>query len=846
MSFSNYKIYICTFILSLIPYAFPASRMYTQGTKYENPEFINLFRIPNDFISSLYSPGSEKYQIKLAFDDNLGTYWMSPCEGTKVKDPTTKITYNPLKVNITITFKKKVFIKSMIYEAFSSSQYLGVGYPEELGIYYSLQTGENAKFTLAGTVKTTKTDKKVVFTFAKIIECYQINLEWKKISPISVASYVNRATAREIIFLFPETQYLNSTLIDIYDKNDYKQLTLSQSFKNYQNQNLLNNDLIKYGYNDYMKEYIKRFFAILKGELKYDPKREFTTDINTKANIIDQWGDLNSYSKNVLKMSLGGVTNRQSMGIYGRANEKITIYVKSAKSTDPLPKIQFTQYIGSNKDWLGKINNLKLGKQTIIVDNFKLEDDLKIPTFPGGPAYLLNPYDQYNQDQIYIYVEGGTLFPIIKLGGDETEYMQKLVECINLNKENNKTYFDITELSGKRAMITLRATAAYNIYSNNNNISPLEKLAKWDNFLLKIYKFDGLQFNPTQPYYDLRNNFLKINYRFCQPYATAYASYEHIGFHLDEWVELALNFNIKQIGWGYAHETGHLLDIPERILSETSNNMISKYYDAALCGNNTWGVNDLQKNKIKYLTPDNINDKLRGCSESNTANCKGFTKNTGWNYLMWWDLESIHHGYWGELNNMYRYNTTSGLTKEEKMVYFSSLIFRMDLGYYFSRWGLSLDSDYIFDERNVTDSYKLLINNAISSGLITNSHKTKFWYIDNEQYKFKDISPGCYNSNFVFQIDKIVKQGTNKYTITLPNTGCISHLGFEIYETNTLIAFTYEYTYIDETEYNAGYTPKYKIVAYDRLLNKSKESAYKSYSNSVSLKMLNLNHILDE
>jgi hypothetical protein len=40
-------------------------------------------------------------------------------------------------------------------------------------------------------------------------------------------------------------------------------------------------------------------------------------------------------------------TNRQSMGIYGRSNEKINFYVKASKSTDPLPKIRFAQYIGS-------------------------------------------------------------------------------------------------------------------------------------------------------------------------------------------------------------------------------------------------------------------------------------------------------------------------------------------------------------------------------------------------------------------------------------------------------------------------------------------------------------------
>jgi len=844
MNFSNYKIYIFALILSLIPYAFSASRMYTQGTKYENSEFIDLFRIPDDYISSLFSPGSKTNHIRLAFDPFLETYWTSPAEGTKVKDPTTGVTYNSLKVNITVTFKKKVFIKNMIYQAYSTSGNLGIGYPEELNVYYSLQTGANSKFTLADNIKTTKTDKKVVFTFTKIIECYQINLEWKKISSSSVSSFANKATANNIIFLFPETQYLNSSLINIYDKNDYRQLTISQSFKNYQNQNLLNNDLIKYGYNDNMNEYIKRFISILKGELKYDPKREFTTELHTKTNKIEQLGDLSSYSKDVLKMYWGS-TNRQSTGIYGRANEKITIYVKSTNSIDPLPKIQFTQFIGAYGKWLGKIQNLKLGKQTIIVDNFKLEDNLKIPTFPGGPAYLINPYNPAEQNQIYVYVEGGTLFPIIKLGGDETEYKQKLVECINLNKKDNKTYFDITELYSNRAMITVRASAAYKIYSNSNNITPLKNLDEWDNFLIKLYKFDGIQFNPSEPYFDIRNYYLKIHYRFSQPLAIAYTELENIGFHYEEWVEQALNFNIKQIGWGFAHETGHAMDIRERILSETSNNMISKYYDAYLCGNNTWGVNDLQKNKIKYLTPDNIDDRLRGCTDSNIENCKGFTKNTGWNYLMWWDLESMHHGFWGKLDNMYRYNMTDGISKEEKMVYFSSLILGVDLGYYFTRWGLSLDSDNIFNENKVTVAYKLLINKAISRGLITDTRKTKFWYIDNEQYNSKNISPGCYNSNSVFQIEKVVQQGTNKYAITLPNTGCKSHLGFEIYETNTLIAFTYEYTYIDETVYKTGYTPKYKIVAYDRLLNNSKESAYKSFTNSVALKILNLNHILD-
>ena len=69
------------------------------------------------------------------------------------------------------------------------------------------------------------------------------------------------------------------------------------------------------------------------------------------------------------------------------------------------------------------------------------------------------------------------------------------------------------------------------------------------------------------------------------------------------------------------------------VASETSNNMISKYYDIVLCGNNTVGINDHQKNKIKYITPDNIFNRSRGYSDSNKTNCQDYFKNIKCNFL---------------------------------------------------------------------------------------------------------------------------------------------------------------------------------------------------------------------
>ena len=72
---------------------------------------------------------------------------------------------------------------------------------------------------------------------------------------------------------------------------------------------------------------------------------------------------------------------------------------------------------------------------------------------------------------------------------------------------------------------------------------------------------------------------------------------------------------------------------------------------------------------------------------------------------------------------------------------------------------------------------------------------------------------------------------TNQYIISLPSVKCPGFLGFEIYESNKLIGFTYERTYTDETVYESGYIPNYKIIGYDRKLETSNPSSYKSHKS---------------
>ena len=791
-------------------------------SKYNKNEYIKFFQIPNSLKSLSKNEEENSSNIFIRFISFLNASLFSSSNN-----------------KFDFSFKKRINFNRIVIKSNSNDANRNI----DIKILYKKQS-ENEFISKDGfTIKSN--NENIIFFMNENIECDELKLEINEL-------YNSEKIKEEDIFLLSqETEYLNENIINAFDKKDYRMLTLSDEFNNKELIKNLEMDSEKYELSDYAKNYIKRIKLVYNGEISYDPRREFTTNPKADVNIIHQRGDIDKYARQILKMTFAG-TNRQSTGIYGRSNETITVYVKKGNEKDPLPSIRFTQYIGRWSNWLGKINTLKEGEQTLVFDNFEITDEYTINVFPGGPIYLINPYTPKEQSQnLTVYIEGGELFPRFILNGDENEYKNSLLECIKLNQKDDTKYYDITELVSIRTIITVKASEAYKWYFNEKK-SPQNNLQGWDQYILKLFIYDGIQFGKNQQFYNESNEYVNLHIRFSQPYGGGYAYTEHIGIFYDDWVEKAINFVEVDIDWGFPHEIGHTMDIGERTVSETSNNMISKYSETYLQGDGTWGP-DRQENKIKYLTPDNIDNKLRGCQSEEQSACKGFLTNIELNYLVFWDLESLYHGYWGKIDNMYRYNNTlsSKLTKEEKFVYFSNIVLGMDLGYYFSRWGLSFNSgNNIFDESKTSSEYKELMEKAINENKInTKAPKKKFWYIDYKEYNYiNDIGLGCYKDKdeYDIQITKITNPSINEYTLTLPNVKCPGHLGFEIYEGDNVIGFTYEHSYTDKTVYKDGYIPKYKIIAYDRLLDISNESKYVSFKSTNALKQINNDAILDE
>ena len=802
----NFKLSFLLIFLSLIYNicSFSENSLIENDSKYQNYEYLNIFKIPNSLILS-----SKKEKIKNSKFNKFASF-LSMSSISSI-----------LKNQITFSFKDKTnFNRIAIHTSLDEQCKLT---ENGIKIYYKKISENN--FILFENYSIKSIEDKIIIFLNEKLECKELKFELDELEECQ-----NKLKEEDILFLSPETEYINENIINIYDKNDYRKLTLSKEYNTEEFITNLEKESKNYELSDYAKNYIKRIKAVYLGDATFDPRREFSTNPKSTSNVIYQRGDIEKYSKETLKM-YWGTTNKQVTGIFGKANEVITIHVKKGNSKDPLPSIRFAQHIGHLQNYQGKIIPLKEGTQTVTVDNFIFSLEYTIPTYPGGPLYILNPYTSSQQSQnLTIYIEGGQLFPIYRLSQNRDEYENFLAEYVKLVQKDSKTYFDITELVGKNIMLTMRATDTYKKYTSGAPTNAFLSVAHWDIYIRKLLSYDGIKTDEDEPLYDIRNTYLIFNVRFMQYNGLAYSYFEHIGTHDKEWIDIALGFEEKIVGWGYPHEIGHIIDIEEREITETTNNMVAKYSETVLQGDGTWAPETYEQ-QLKYLAPDNIDNNLRGCEYTDKSQCKGFFMNYKRNYLIFWNIESMYHGYWGKVDNMYRYNDTlsTKLTKEEKFVYFSNIVLGLDLGYYFTRWGLTFsDGKSVFDELKTTSEYKNLMQKAINNKLIDNKTKKKYWYFDYKEYSNSKLE--CYKdkNEYNIQITKITKSSTNQYTLTLPSVKCPGHLGFEIYESNTIIGFTHGNTFTDTNPYESGYVPKYKIIAYDRLLESSNPSEYKS------------------
>lgn len=777
-------------------------------------DYLDLFGISNAKFSVKNNGGElAGNELSKAFDRNFSTCFKSS-QDNNVSYTDADGIVKPNFINyIDIEFDCVVNLDRVMYGTENAGTTRG--YPTKLNIYYYTENCWN----VAGKYTSASTTSMVIFNFGQTISTNKIRFEYEQVD--TRHKYV--ATAREIICLQPESE---NEYEDFSSLLNYNYTSVNEKFNTLEKLNNFENLLkTNVNYDSLLKPKIVRAREILLGNIVFDARREFSTDSNSQ-NTIAQNGNIVSYIRNTLKMTSFG-TNRQVTGICVRASEVLTIYV-DADEDDVLPQICFTQNHGHWTKWLSSNYQLFRGKNTFVVPYLK-NDNYTIDTIDGGAVYIVNPYTSDEQSSnVKLYFENGEFYPVYRKGDDENVFKNQLNDYYSQLQSNPQDIMNITEIVTDHVIFSGTASGAYNTYKS---YSPKQATIDWDIYMEKLLAFGGVELNPSGTNYDVKNQYINVNVRVSQPWASAaaYAASEHIGIYTS-WE--GVGYTAKNFGWGMSHEIGHTFDIAERILSECTNNMWSKYNETAIEKTATRG--DFLKTTLAL--------------SSDYANTTEFFNTNRLNYLIWWNIEAYQKGFWGKLENCYRgldenlvellkndqFKTNlNTLNKTEKMVLYSSIALNVDLSYYYERWGFNADtSEDIFSYSNSTQNFKDCLLFAINSGYIDNTKQPKLWYYDAKQYNYESAGVSYSLSDDV-SIKNVFKVSSG-YSILLDSVQNPNHLGYEILQGDDtagykVVGFTYDNYFVDTTTYADGYTPSYKVRAVDRQLN------YTNYSPSKTI-----------
>lgn len=793
----------------------------TEDKKFtEGSELTALYAVP---VSAFTYENNGGGAIEKAFDGDYGTQWTSEKQNTR----TDKHEEGEFVNTVTVTFKSAVAISRILYQA--SDARVAHGYPTQLELQYS--ESETGEFHSLGVCRSDATVRRVVFSFGEHT-VRRIRLVFLEV--YKAHNWV--ATAKEIVFLTEDDPDLEQ-LAHLF--SDYAETQVKEG---------IDADFItgarekyrdRFNYDEAIKPVLDRAEGFLNHTLQKEEAREFGTDLRGD-NRLGRYGNIRSYCANTLKMSTFGI-DYQPTGIAASAGTEITVYVE-AEGADPLPNIVFTQTFGDWRSWLRRFS-LSRGKNVFTFPDFIGENPAAYTVaspdgfLSGGPVYLENPYRTAEQSKsVKVYIEGGEFYPLYRKGGDTEEFLAELEAYREKLGGEPERYPDVVEMASDHVLITSLVSSAENLFGGEG-VDPGESCEKWDIFLEKLLSFGGVSFDPAGAYYDEIHPYLRHNLRLAQPWAgaLAYASGGFCGFCMGKYADDFALLNSHNFGWAMAHELGHSFD----------NNMGAAGRTTAEVTNNLWSIYDriaIEENPSERYNAETFRNELAPDREPDV---KSYEFHRGTGYVFWWQIESRYPGFWGEMENLYRYRsveedmTAAGVTDEEKKLltqeerhaYLCSLAAKTDLTYYFDRWGFFFNLKTVgegesaksvpvsqFDAEKLSAAYKKLMEHA--RGDLTRP-QLKFWYSDYWNYKF--VSGGIeplYNGESKTSVLEVFGSGEG-YTVVLPRQESEAHLGYEILESGNVIGFTGDSAFTDLTIYPKGYTPSYSVRAYDRLLNAS-------------------------
>lgn len=601
--------------------------------------------------------------------------------------------------------------------------------------------------------------------------------------------------------------------------SDYTKTKLNEEFSNSEALGALEKTASDAG----AKASFARARDVLCGNVRFEAEREFSTREGAE-NALEQFGDLGLYAKNELQFYYR-TADTIITEICAAENDEIKVYVE-ADAGAKLPALVACKISGTYQTYRRE---------------FSLSEGENLFRLSGEMVYLKNPYEKATQrGDVSVYIEGGVRYPVYRSGESEGAFLGYLKEYEEQIGRDPSTP-DVAEIVTQGGIFTLPATILCQTYLEEKTITPGENARLWGEFFRAAFEFNGVPLSEDSKYsqyFDERNRALKINYRLMDFSASwgAYATDYHIGYK--DQAPWFADFNLFQRKnvtnlylFNMCHELGHVLDVKRKALPETTNNVTGTYlYLNVLSRPADKGLQPFEK-ALSYLASDY---KEQGKAYDDGYVLYKTAANYDHNYLAFWELECVFPGYWGRVNNYFRYQDTfrssnAGRQNVEKLVYYSSLATGADLKEYFDRWGVYLTTDFsdLFSLKTCTLSLKEALEKAQKDGLI--SAPKKYWYADSEEYRFMLGHLDEANKSFRGKTPKIVsvRKSEGKNVLKIQSEKDPDHLGYEVFSSQNgepyqAAGFTYSDCFRDDNVYSGAVS--YKVYAYNRYFSKSKGS----------------------
>lgn len=574
-----------------------------------------------------------------------------------------------------------------------------------------------------------------------------------------------------------------------------------------------------------------------------------------------------------------GLNAWQPLGITAYEGEELVIYVgrDGAKvGSNSNLKLVATQFHAESGKWMKEVvSNLKVGKNEVTIPKIS-----SMAVEHGGALYVefTGNNDQLNMN---VRVSGGSDVPVLDISNLSSEsekkkaiktyietltaYVEKLEETHNSNHignaatdykyDNKNCILNVTDIVLDKMMYSVSAEQILKGILNktgSNNIDQqvetvYQALSAMDQMTELFYQHKGLVEYPTdaQEYaafvktYGEKNKMpsSRLNIRYHRMFAGAfmYAGGLHVGI---EWGSVSGLMAGKPViskdgkyesgqlfGWGIAHEIGHIINQSDYAIAEITNNYFSVLAQAKETNNSVRFSYDEVYKKVTSGTigrADNVFTSLGMYWQLHLAYDNGYNYKTYQTYE-----EQLNHLLFARVDSYARNNSLApkfadgkeftlkdAKDTDNKLMRLVTAATKKNLLDFFISWGMIPDETTI----NYASQFE--------------KETRKIQYITDEARDYR-IS----NRNQEEEIANVTKNAAVKATIHNPanskqvtiglsSTGMQENslLGYEIIRNGETVAFVdgSETEYIDVVNFN-NKVANYKIVAYDKFLNTTKE-----------------------